>query len=292
MHVRMRAATIFGLGAALLLPAGPLSSADAITTQQQTGSAATKATGHIPTVVAHMSKAAIHLSVGHRVHAGRTIFTVKTRKGTHTLQLLRLHKGYTMQQAGADINKAFGGDLAAIRRVDHRITFLGGASARPGRPGEFAVNLRAAKLVLLDQNSNAATNLKVFGKTPSRPQIPVSSGITTFSYGFGSSMPPLPRSGWTRVSNRSDQPHFVIFQRVADNTTNRMVRRFVKSGPHGNPPWVLKVNTNVGVISPKVSVVFHYSLPAGKYLLACFWPDDDSGMPHFNMGMWKLITLK
>ena len=292
MHVRIRAATILGLGAALLLPAGPLSSADAVTAHVQPRAATAAATGHVPTVVVHMSNSAIHLSVGHRVHAGRMIFQVKTRKGTHTLQLLRLHKGYTMQQAGADINKAFGGDLAAIRRVDHRITFLGGASARPGKPGEFAVKLRAAQLVLLDQNSNAVAKLKVFGTPPARPRIPVSSGITTFSYGFGSSMPPLPRSGWTHVSNRSDQPHFVILQRVADNTTNRMVRRLIKSGSHRNPPWILKANTDVGVISPKVAVDFHYSLPAGKYLLACFWPDDDSGMPHFNMGMWKLITLE
>ncbi len=292
MHVRTRAATIFGLGAALLLPAGPLTTADAVTARPAAHVATSAASGHVPTVVAHMSRSAIHLSVGHRVHAGRMIFRVMTRKGTHTLQLLRLHKGYTMQQAGADINKAFGGDLAAIRRVDHRITFLGGASTRPGHPGEFAVRLAASKLVLLDQNSRAVTRLKVFGTVRPRPQVPASSGITTFSYGFGSSMPPLPHTGWTRVSNRSDQPHFVILQRVADRTTNRMVRRLIKSGTHRNPPWILKANTDVGVISPKVSVTFHYNLPTGKYLLACFWPDDESGMPHFNMGMWKLITLK
>jgi hypothetical protein len=34
-----------------------------------------------------------------------------------------------------------------------------------------------------------------------------------------------------------------------------------------------------------------YDLPAGEYLLACFWPDRFTGMPHFFMGMWKLINL-
>jgi hypothetical protein len=33
-------------------------------------------------------------------------------------------------------------------------------------------------------------------------------------------------------------------------------------------------------------------VPAGKYLLACFWPDDDTGMPHFFMGMWKLVRVR
>jgi hypothetical protein len=24
----------------------------------------------------------------------------------------------------------------------------------------------------------------------------------------------------------------------------------------------------------------------------CFWPDDETGMPHAFMGMWKLISLR
>jgi hypothetical protein len=34
-----------------------------------------------------------------------------------------------------------------------------------------------------------------------------------------------------------------------------------------------------------------YDLPAGKYFIACFWPDYFTGMPHFLMGMWKLVTI-
>ena len=32
-------------------------------------------------------------------------------------------------------------------------------------------------------------------------------------------------------------------------------------------------------------------LPPGKYLVACFWPDYFTGMPHVAMGMWKLVTI-
>ena len=247
----------------------------------------------MPTVVAHVSNSAIHLSVGHRMHAGRVIFRVMTRQGRHTLQLVRLHRGYTLKEAMRDFSKAFQGDIQAIRRIDDKISFLGGASARPGKAGEFAVNLRAGRLLAFDQDSNAQlTRLRVVGTAPSRPTVPASSAVTTFSYGFGVSKPTLPKSGWTRVRNQSDQPHFIVFQRVKDTTTNRMVRRFVRSGGQGNPSWALKVNTSVGVISPNRLEVFHYDLPAGKYLMACFWPDDDTGMPHFFMGMWKLIRLQ
>ena len=46
-----------------------------------------------------------------------------------------------------------------------------------------------------------------------------------------------------------------------------------------------------GVVSPGKSQLFDYDLPAGKYFIACFWPDYFNGMPHFLMGMWKLVTL-
>jgi hypothetical protein len=280
----MRAVAVLG---AAVLSVAPLSIVQASTTPTSTVVAG------VPTVVAHMSRSAVHLSVGHRLHAGRVIFRVTARQGGHALQLARLHKGYTLKEAMRDFRKAFGkGDIQAIRRIDHKISFLGGASARPGHPGEFAVNLHRAHLLAFDQNGSGLTRLRVFGTPPTRPTVPASSGIATFSYGFGVSKPALPHAGWTRINNQSDQPHFVVFQRVKDGTTNRMVRRFIKSGGNGNPPWALKVNTSVSVISPNRLEVFHYDLPAGKYLLACFWPDDDTGMPHIFMGMWKLIRLQ
>jgi hypothetical protein len=254
-------------------------------------SAAQKA-AHVPTVVVHMSKSAIRASVGHTVHSGRVQFHVVSTEGGHTLQVLRLHKGYTVKQAKTDVNKAFGGDLDAIRRVDHRITWMGGAPARVGHPGDFAVTLPRGNLLLIDQNHPTLFRLHAFGTPPDRPRIPTTSRITAFTYGFGTSPSTLPSSGWTRVGNVSDQPHFVVMQRVKDATTPRMVRKFLKKhGLQGQPPWGLKANTSTGVISPHRTQALSYDLPAGKYLLACFWPDDETGMPHILMGMWKLIRL-
>jgi hypothetical protein len=247
----------------------------------------------VPTVVAHMSKSAIHLSVGHTLHAGRVQFHVVSSEGGHTLQVLRLHKGYTLQQAKTDVNKAFGGDLKAIRRVDNRITWMGGAPARVGHPGDFSIKLPHGDFVLIDQNNPTFFRLHVFGKAPARPRVPTTSSITTFTYGFGTTPSTLPSSGWTRVGNVSDQPHFVVMQRVKDGTTPRMVRKFLKKhGLQGNPPWALKASTSTGVISPNHHQALRYSLPKGKYLLACFWPDDETGMPHILMGMWDLVRLR
>jgi len=275
--------------AAAALSTGVLSYAATVPADASTIGRAGKA--HVPTIVAHMTKTAIHLSSGHRLHAGRVIFRVVSKEGGHTLQLIRLHGGYTLKQAKADLDKAFGGDLAAIRRVDHKISWLGGAPARVGHPGEFAVNLRAGHLVVLDQNNPTFTRLHVFGKAPARPRVASAGHITTFTYGFGPSSR-LPSSGWVRVANVSDQPHFVVMQRVKERTTDKMVRKTLRRGLRGNPQWALKASTSTGVISPNRREVFNYQVPAGKYLLACFWPDDETGMPHILMGMWKLVTLK
>jgi hypothetical protein len=288
MQKRVRAVSAVAVLATTMLAAGPTGSDFAAAPPLATKTS--KAV--VPTVVAHMGKSTIRLSTGHRIHAGRVIFKVVARTGGHPLQLLRLHEGYTWRQAQQDIDAAFRGDLDAIRRVDHKISFLGGSSARSGKPGRFAVNLRKARLILVDEEHPSMTRLRVFGTAPPRPRVRTASHITTFTYGFGTSRSPLPASGWTNVGNVSDQPHFVIFQRVKDSTTHRQVRRFLATHPHHNPPWGLKAFASTGLLSPNRHEIFQYHLPAGKYLLLCNWPDDETGMPHLFMGMWTLVRLR
>jgi hypothetical protein len=247
----------------------------------------------VPTVVARMTSKHIQLSVGNHMRAGRVMFKVVTRdKRNHDLQLLRLHRGYTAQQAQADFGKAFSGDVAAVRRIDANITFLGGAPAKVGKPGWFSVKLHANRYMVVDQNGPAMTALTVRGTAPKRPGVPHSSRILALSYGFDPSLTTMPASGWTLVGNHSDQPHFVVINRIKESTTRKMVHRYFKSGSQKPPPWGLRANTSTGVISPYKNETLHYDLPAGKYLLMCFWPDDDTGMPHAYMGMWRIVTLK
>ncbi len=130
------------------------------------GSAGAAKAAKIPVVVVHMSSKHINLSTG-SVHAGTVEFKVVTHKGDHLLQVANLHKGYSLQQAGSDLQKAFGGDTKAISRVDHRITFRGGAETKPSHPGAMSVTLPAGQYVLIDQNGSAVNFLKVHGTAPS-----------------------------------------------------------------------------------------------------------------------------
>ncbi|MGH3471022.1 MAG: hypothetical protein ACRDPG_03125 [Nocardioidaceae bacterium] len=260
------------------------------TPSPSTGQVPAAASATVPTVVAHMGRA-IHLSVGESMRAGRVIFRVVTKHGNHELQLLRLHRGYSIQEASVDFGKAFQGNVPAVRRLDNNITFLGGASATPTRPGKFSVTLRKGRYVAVDQDSNALAMLRVFGTNAKRPTVPTNVGITVFTYGFALSRATLPRSGWAHVVDRSDQPHFIEFNRVKTSTTNQMVRKYFNSGGQTRPSFGLRISTGMGVLSPTRSEMFHYNLPPGKYLMACYWPDDETGMPHAFMGMWKLVRV-
>jgi hypothetical protein len=238
-----------------------------------------------------MNQGSIKVS-SHRVHAGTIAFSVLDRdqQHSHQVQVARLHKGYSLQQFGSDLGKAFAGKVKYVRRVDRRVTFRGGVATRAHRPGQFTVKLTAGKYLLLDTDSNAFTHLTVVGKTSARPYVPHQARITALSYGFKLDGK-LPSTGAVKLYNVSDQPHFIEFQRVKNSTTRRQVARFVHHPTSGNPPWARHGGLSTGVISPYRHQVVSYHLPTGKYLLACFWPDDDSGMPHFFMGMWKLVHI-
>ena len=82
--------------------------------------------------------------------AGRYHFHVVAPDGGHALQLLRFQNGYTAEQAQQDFNAAFEGDVAAVQRIDNGVVFLGGASARPHKPGDMVARVRAGQVAAID----------------------------------------------------------------------------------------------------------------------------------------------
>jgi hypothetical protein len=254
------------------------------------------ATSH--TVKVKMSDSAITFSGGGSstangvttLHAGRYRFHVVTHAGDHVLQLLRFKNGYTAQQAQGDFAKAFSGNVAAVQALDNGVSFRGGAEAKPKHPGDMVVILKAGPFMAIDQNGNAVAQIAVVGHAATTSLGQHTGTYWAFSYGWSVSKH-LPAAGTVKVTNQADQPHFLVIQRVKDSTTNAVVRKSLAKGGNGNPSWLLKATAESGVISPGTSQLMSYDLPAGKYFIACFWPDYFTGMPHFLMGMWKLVTI-
>jgi hypothetical protein len=251
-------------------------------------SAATPPKVVVVTVTGH----GITMEPGTTLPAGKVYFKVKAPKGDHTLQLVHLHAGYSQKQAGHDINAAFGGDTKAVRRIDRNIDWLGGNEATAGHPGMFAVHLSPGSYVAIDQDSNAVQPFDVVSAASNYRTLYPSSLATTKNNKFHlHTSLALPHAGWLKFHNNAEEPHMFVLQHVQQSTTNKDVRDYAASGSEKPPSWGLPEATGSAVISPGTTQVFHYSLPAGKYLVACFWPSKDTGMPHFAMGMWKLVEL-
>src|SRR3954451_19775068 len=68
-----------------------------------------------------VSNKAITFAQGTSVPAGNVVFKAKAAKGSHDLQIVALHAGYTKSEFKKDINDAFQGDHKAIKRVDNNV---------------------------------------------------------------------------------------------------------------------------------------------------------------------------
>ena len=252
------------------------------------GAAGAATAKKIPVVSAHIRKG---VSLNHtHLRAGRVTFTVHS-KGEHTLQIARLHSGYTLQQANADINAGFGGNAAAIRRADSHVTFYGGSTGSTHKPGRFTVFLRAGKYLAVNFDNGASKAFTVTGKVVSRKKVRATSKIKMVTYGFDINSV-ISRKGEMRLTNVSDQPHFLVLQRVKQGTTRKQVAAAFTSESNSEPKFFLKGGTSTGVLSAFYNQTFQYKLPAGKYVAACFWPDSKTGMEHAQMGMFKLVQLR
>lgn len=244
-------------------------------------------------VTVAMRSTSITVIGGNTRHAGRTVFAVYAYGEEHDLQLLKLMPGVTLRTAVGDVNAMFNGSAAAVGRVAREVRWLGGVNAMPGHHGEFAETLYAGTYYLVDSaNDNPVfTTLKVYGTPPNSAWIANNSTVSMVTGHRFSNVPStLPRSGWSLVTNRSDEPHFMALQHVQSNVTAAMVQAALSSP--NQPSWALPEGASTGILSSGTQQLLRWDLPAGKYLMMCWYPDDENGMPHAMMGMWKLVTVR
>lgn len=232
---------------------------------------------------------------------GNTIFRVKNIDGKDSnglVQLIRLRKGYTLQDAFTDVPQALKGIPAAVKRVDGNIIFYGGMNAKGGRnkPAQkWAVNVnKPGTYYLVNLDSGNLAPLTVKG-TKQHRALPSRDGFinpvpshnasgNTFEAGKHNAV-----SGWMSSKNKTAEPHFVDIEQVKKGTKNRDITKMFQGGPnvflkHG-------AATDTGVISPGHRFLWSYDLKQGRYGVLCFWPSIDDGMPHAMMGMHIVTHL-
>lgn len=241
-------------------------------------------------ITATVSNSSISLST-HSVRAGYAQITVKVTSGDHTLQLLKIYPGYSLAQAKRDI-ATLNSDkpsLAAIRRIDHGIHFLGGAEATAGHPAVFGETLYRGTYYVIDQNGPAMTRLYVYGTVVHRQAPHIAGVITAWDESKFGGVTSLPHQGWVLFKNIADEPHFLVMQHVKEGTTAAQIKAALNSP--NEPSFILPGGGSTGVISPNTAQFVQYNYPAGEYVELCFWPSDENGMPHAMMGMWRIVHL-
>ena len=185
-------------------------------------------------------------------------------------------------------------DLKALKRAIKNSTIVGGLSGggsgtivfpKPGAYTPFSLGERgvvSGKTLVVDGPKRSS-------KTPSTDGSII--GKNGPSWGGASQ---LPMKGRFAFKNKADQPHFVALQQVQPGTTTDQVLEALQSeeGDGPPPPFILPAGMETGTLSPGRSMTVDYDLPAGQYVVMCFFPDPKmGGMAHALMGMLEMITL-
>ncbi len=252
----------------------------------------TAARAATPHITATLTKKTIKLTGADGLRAGRVKLSVK---GKGIVEFAMFDAGYDAADFTADVN-AFGakGDIKALKRAIAKTEILGGFSGggsgtivlpKPGSYTPFSLGERGVVLGDAIQvrgpkrdTSTPRVDGKIIGKNG-----PAWGGAST-----------LPAKGRFLLKNRGNTgvPHFVAMQQVAEGTTTDQVLQFLQTEEGPPPPWLMAGGMETGSVSPGRNMTVDYDLPAGQYVVMCFFPDPKmGGMPHALMGMLKMIHL-
>lgn len=279
--VAVVSATALACTPLLIAPSGASSSSAPTTSRAAT-----------PHLTATLTKKSIKVTGADHLRPGRVRLSVK---GNGVVEIAKFRRGYDATDFVADLNQY--GAKNDIKALKHSLAntqilggFQGGGSGtvvlpRAGSYTPFSIGERG--VVIGDP-------IKVRGAKRSS-SVPRTDGRilakTGPSWG-GSSM--LPASGRFLFKNKGNTgvPHFVVLQQVAEGTTNDQVLEYLQSGDEGQPSWAMPGGMETGSVSPGRSMTVNYDLPAGQYVVMCFFPDPKmGGMPHALMGMLEMIHL-
>lgn len=126
-------------------------------------------------------------------------------------------------------------------------------------------------------------------ETAVQPKADATVDMLDFSFNLSA---PLQTGEQTiRVNNTGAQGHEVFLAKLAPGRSMEdFLTSFAPDAAFDAPVW--EARGGLSVIEPGAHGYFTVDLEPGQYVLACFAPDEGSGMPHLMMGMVQEITVK
>lgn len=233
---------------------------------------------------------------------GLNTFSVTSTKQSD-FQLAVRAPGYSKRELSSDVNAAFGkNNLKALKRFEKNTTLLGGVGSTPDETGVMTVAVPAApagRLMAVDAagafKAGRILDLTVEGDDPGATAAFDATLRAKDETTWVRRPREIPQEGTLRFVNGAAQNHFVAMvklRRGKDFSDWKAWVRKISNNKPAKPPVKFAVGLESGVVSPSHEMTFDYSLPRGKYVLTCFWPDASmGGMPHAFMGMSRAIKV-
>ena len=179
----------------------------------------------------------------------------------------------------------------------------GGVYAPAGETAYAVIDLSAGEWMLwgdLPEAAQAPVPVIVTGEAPAdqpTPAADVTIAMQEMSFSVDGSLTAGPQT--IALTNAGQQPHFLLMIGVPEGTTPDdflALSAAFAGDPTASPPAGLSFQElTTGIESTDLSsggtVWLHADLAAGTYVLACFFPDQETGAPHAFLGMVDVVTV-
>ena len=183
----------------------------------------------------------------------------------------------------------------------------GGVGGGPGQTVQAIIDLTPGEWIGWPgdpESPQAPVGLTVTGDaavTPAAGAEPPASGtVTMFEYGFKVDGALTTGPQTIKVTNVGAQPHFMYLAYSPEPITKEQVGQILELDAQGatpapdsglpNPDNVIPV-AYMATLSMGATGWVAADLQAGYYVMLCFIPDIESGMPHAFEGMYDVITI-
>jgi hypothetical protein len=250
------------------------------------------------------------------VEAGAVCFAVSTINpgtpggmGGSSVEMFTLNNGVTMARALGDFVNDFGStfptEAKGTRGLLRDVTFHGLADVTAGHPETVTENLRPGTYYVWDAVQTfmsrtwppvIATLTVTKGDQGARLYAPILVRATDADRFVAPTT--WPHEGTYLFDNVSDEFHIMDIVPVAPGTTDKQLQAFFNANstklPQDlrTPLFVTGPSGGNDAVAAGNTLLVSYDLPPGRYVLICWVPDDDMGIPHAYMGMHLVITLR
>ena len=125
---------------------------------------------------------------------------------------------------------------------------------------------------------------------PAAPEPESDLTVDMFDFGFGVSDPIEAGVQTFKLTNSGPQDHEMAVVQMAPGATPEEVLASFEPGFEGPPMGIPNGGLQALKVGGEAFVDLNFT-SGSSYLLVCFIPDQETGAPHFTLGMLEVVTI-